>query len=116
MATAVSPPKHRALVTFVTLADGSVEIVATGRNGSLTLRVDGGEDGPSMDIPLLDHERTPGKPWRYKAVWGLEANGKLKGWVAEDNGKIKWFEAPSRKVRKQPVRQGKVKRSARKEG
>jgi hypothetical protein len=95
----------RTWVTFQTCADGSVQIVATGRNGTLTLNIDGGTDGPSMDIPIPNEEREPGKPYKYKAVWGLQANGHLKGWLAEDEGKIKWFpERAKRKPRKRPVR------------
>lgn len=83
----------RTWVSFQTLADGSVQIVATGRNGTLTRHIDGSEEGPTMDIPDLDKE--PGRRFKYKGAWGLEANGKLKGWLVDDNGKIKWFAAPA---------------------
>lgn len=98
MATKYAPPQSAAQVSFYTLSDGSVNIVATGRNGTLSLHIDGRLSGPSMDIPLSDHERVPGKPYQYKAVWGLEANGQLRGWLAEEDGKIKWF--PERAKRK----------------
>ena len=81
------PSPMRTWVSFQTLKDGSVAIVATGRNGTLTLHIDGGEDGPSMDIPDLDKE--PGRQFKFKGVWCLEANGRLKGWIVEENGKIK---------------------------
>src|SRR6266436_6692366 len=109
MANKYTPPKQAAVVTFVTHSDGSVNIVAIGRNGTLTLHIDGGTDGPTMDIPIPDNEREPGKPYRYKAVWGLEANGRFRGWVAEDEGKIKWF--PVYAKRKPTKRQAKAKKT-----
>src|SRR5262249_23900123 len=97
MGSKYTPPKRATTVSFVTLSDGSLEIRATGSNGTLSLHMDGGEDGPSMDIPIPEHEREPDKPYRYKAIWGLEANGRLRGWVAEEEGKIKWFPARAKR-------------------
>jgi hypothetical protein len=94
-------------VSFQTCADGCVQIVATGKNGTLTLNIDGGKDGPSMDIP--DPDKEPGRRFKYKAAWGLEANGQLKGWIVDDNGKIKWF--PERAKPKPRARQAKVQRT-----
>jgi hypothetical protein len=37
----------------------------------------------------------PGKPWRYRAVWGLEAGGKFTGWVSQADGKIVRFTGPA---------------------
>ena len=101
------PSPMRTWVSFQTHADGSVSLVATGRNGALTLHIDGGEDGPCMDIPDLDKE--PGRRFKYKGVWALEANGQLKGWIVDEHGQIKWVPARAkRKTRKRP--------KARKEG
>lgn len=112
MATTYTPLRHAAMVSFVTLSDGSVYIVATGRHGSLTLHVAGGEDGPRIDIP--DPDRVP---TQYKGVWGLEANGRLSGWIVDDNGKIKWFPVRvKQKARKRSAKARQATKTIRKEG
>jgi hypothetical protein len=104
----------RAWVGFQTYADGTVLIIATGRNGTLALKIDGGEKGPSMNILDLDSQ-DPRK--LYKGIWGLEANGQLRGWIVDDNGKIKWFpERTERKPRKRPAKGRQATKSVKKEG
>ena len=100
----------RTIVTFHTFPDGGVDIIATGRHGTLTLHVGGDYfRGPSMDIPDLDKE--PGRPLKFKGMWSLQANGKLKGWLADDNGVIRWFPVrPERKPLKRPATARRVKK------
>ncbi len=84
----------RSMVSLHTLADGSVEIIAAGRNGILSLQINA--DEPTMAIPNL--KLGPGK---YKGMWGIRANGQLRGWVVDQDGRIQWF--PKRSARK-PVK------------
>jgi len=91
----------RAIVSFHTLEDGSVEIIAAGRNGALSLQIDGGD--PTMSIPNL--ALGPGK---YRAVWSLQANGHLRGWLVDKEGHIEWF--PKRAARKPKKKQAQAKR------
>jgi len=107
--TSLSHTKMQAHISFHTHADGSVSIVATGRHGTLTLMVIGGEKGPTVGVlhPNLN----------LQAGWALLANGRLKGYLVDDNGKVKLLpERTKRKPRKRPVKARQASKSGGKEG
>jgi len=91
--------RARATVSFHTLTDGSVEIIAAGRNGALSLQIDGGDPTMSIPNPALG-------PGKYRAVWSLQANGHLRGWLVDKEGQIEWF--PKRVGQKLEKKQARV--------
>src|SRR5262249_46252056 len=103
------PPVTRTLISLHAHEDGRISIVATGNGQSLTLQV--GQDKRAPSISMLDDHLSP------MASWRLEANGKLKGWIKQHQGKVLWLRpdakraASMRTTKPRPPR-----RSARKEG
>jgi hypothetical protein len=98
-----------AYVTFQTRDNGDVVIIATGSNGTLSLIISGGKEGPAM--ALVDHP-DPGELYRGK--WELRANGRLKGWLVDTEGKYQWI--PERATRKRSAKKKQAAKSVRKEG
>jgi hypothetical protein len=99
----------RTHVSFHTHANGSVSIVATGKNGTLTLKVHGDTNGPTLAV--LDQQLRP------QGAWGLRAHGKLEGWIVDAAGKIKWFpEHAKPQPRKQSAKRRQAPKSVRKGG
>lgn len=73
MATTKHPPM---VSLFTDYEKNSVRVLVVGGHGTLAFTLQ--TDGPTIAIP--DSERGAG---RYKAVAGLEANGRLTGWFVE---------------------------------
>lgn len=102
------PVHQQSSVSMRTSADSIVQVQISGQHGSLTLQLSGKE--PTMAIMDL------ARPGNYKVAWGLLANGHLKGWLVDEDGRIKWFPARAKPKRKRttkapPVR-GKAKRQS----
>ena len=94
-------PSLKSIVSVNTFADGRAEIIVSGSGGTFTLEVTQGE--PTIAIQDPERAKQLGRVHKYKAVFGLLANGHLKGWLVEKKGptpaddSVVWF--PARKGR-----------------
>jgi hypothetical protein len=90
--TAKAPHPHM-FVSLHMLRDGEVEVLVTGRHGSLTLTAYG--EDPTFAI--RDEKR------QFLGVCGLQANGRFKGWLArvdkEGQKRLEWFPAKPARTR-----------------
>lgn len=92
-------------VSFIVQPNGDVWVTATGQNGSLQLELSGGKE-PTMAI--VDRDR----PGKYKGAWGLLANGRLKGWLVDQDDRIQWFPKRAKPQQKQTKKAPSVKGKA----
>jgi hypothetical protein len=75
--------------------DGKADVYVAGKNGTLTFHVNG--DDPSFDIA------DPAKgPMKYRACWGISINGRMEGWLVDEQNRISWFPKPPELPQPQP--------------
>ena len=90
-------PPLKSIVSVNTFADGRAEIIVSGASGTFTLEVH--QDGPTIAIKDPERAKQLGRAYKYKAVFGLEGNGRLRGWLVEKKGpspaddSLVWFPA-----------------------
>jgi hypothetical protein len=88
----------KSFVSVYNYGDGKADVYVAGKNGTLTFHVNG--DDPSSDI------EDPAKgPMKYRAAWGISINGKMEGWLVNEQNRISWFpKVPELPQPKQPAK------------
>src|SRR5262245_27027285 len=99
LTTTQKPTPKRLTLTSTTNERGEIHLAVQGEYGTIRMYF---EPGPYVSIP--DYDRPAEEGAKYKAVFGIEVDGKVSGWFVARKGKTGWLDRlvfiPSMQVRK----------------